>query len=333
MTTPIPPWPAGQTPYVTPDQLYSSGAGAASWPVGVQWGTIPDMSDGEATPAQQFAVLASICMQATTEVQQILNQPVHATETTEEMSAPNFRVTVQWSSGNGRIIASRWPVTQVTAVQVSPNAVWPRQWTSLPAGNFEPEYPVDGLYGASSPSSGAGGQGILFAPGYVCWPGGWPGGQVTGRNRFRVAFTYISGWPHTSLTSAAAAGAETIAVDDCTGWLLTGTNGETVGAAGIVYDAMGGGQEPVVITGTSATMGPGTLTLSSALQYSHVSGIMVSALPRTVIWAAALLAGKTALTRGATATTIQTMGGHEQSGMHALDVMAWQALSSYRRTI
>jgi hypothetical protein len=299
----------------------------------VAFGTIPDMSDGQATPPQQFAVMSMICGQATTDVQQILNQPIHATEITEELSAPNFRVTVQWSSGNGRIVASRWPVTQVTSVQVSPNAAWPRQWTSLPAGNFEPEYPVDGLYGASSPSSGAGGQGILFAPGYVCWPGGWPGGQISGRNAFRVAFTYISGWPHTSLTSAAAAGAGTIAVDDCCGWLLTGTNNETVGAAGIVYDAMGGGMEPVTITGSSASMGPGTLTLSSNLQYAHESGIMVSALPRTIIWATALLAGKAALTRGATATTIQTTGGRQQHGMHPLEAEARRMLNSFRRTI
>lgn len=333
MTTPVPPWPAGQTPYVTPDQLYSSGAGASQWPTGVSWGTIPDMSDGIATPPQQYQVLSTICMQATTEVTQILNQPAHCTQTTEELSGPNYRVTVQWSSGNGRLIAARWPVTQVTSVQVSSNSSWPRSWTSLPAGYFEPEYPVDGLYGATSPSSSAGGQGILFSPGYVCWPYGWPGGQTSGRNSFRVAVTYFAGWPHTSLTAAVTAGATTIPVDDCAGWLLTGTNDETVGAAGIIYDAMGGGQEPVVITASTADTGPGTLTLASELQYAHQTGIMVSALPRTIIWATALLAGKSALTRGATATTIQNMGGHEQSGVHPLEMQAWQALAAYRRTI
>ena len=333
MTTPIAPWPAGHTPYVTPDQLYSSGSGAASWPVGVAFGTIPDMSTGEATPPQQFAVMSNICGQATQDVQQIINQPIHATETTEELSGPNYRVTVQWSSGNGRIIASRWPVTQVTAVQVALNSVWPRQWTSLPAGNFEPEYPVDGLYGASSPSSGAGGQGILFAPGYMSWSPGWPGGQISGRFGFRVAVTYISGWPHTSLTAAADKGVDTIDVDDCCGWLLTGTNGGTIGAAGTVYDAMGGGQEPVTVTGASAASGPGTLTLASPLTYAHQSGIMVSALPQSVIWAAALLAGKAALTRGATATTIQTTGGKQQGGMHPLEAQARHLLNTFRRTI
>lgn len=324
MTLPIQPWPYGQTPYVTPDQL-------TQWPTGVQWSTLPPQAD--ATAPQRFAVQSMVCQQATHDVQQILNQPVHATETTEELTGPNFRVTVEWSSGNGRIIASRWPVTQVTAVQVSSNAVWPRQWTSLPAGNFEPEYPVDGLYGAGSPSSGAGGQGILFAPGYVTWPQGWPGGQLYGRKGFRVAFTYFAGWPHASLTAEASAGASTISVDSTCGWLLTGTNSQAIGAAGVIYDALGGGQEPVMVTGASAASGPGTLTLSSPLTYSHQPGIMVSALPQTVIWAAALLAGAAALTRGATATTIQTTGGRQQVTESGLRAEAKVMLNTFRRTI
>jgi hypothetical protein len=231
------------------------------------------------------------------------------------------------------IIASRWPVTQVTSIQVSPNSTWPRSWTSLPSGSFEPEYPVDGLYGASSPSSGAGGQGILFAPGYIGWGCGWPGGQVTGRLAWRIAFTYISGWPHTSLTATAAAGATTIDVDDVCGWVLTGTNDEIVGAAGVIYDALGGGQEGINVTAASVATGPGTLTLASPLNFTHQPLIMVSALPQTVIWATALLAGKAALARGATATTSQTMGGKQQSGMHPLEVQARQMLNAFRRTV
>lgn len=325
------PWPAGHTPYVTPDQLNQ-------WPVGVAWGTIPPASG--ATPAQQYAVQAMICMAATADAEQIVNQPLRAVETTEELQGPDYRVTVQWSSGNGRFIAARWPVTQVTGMQVSSNSTWPRQWTVLPAGTFEPEYPVDGLYGAAVPSSGAGGQAILFAPGYVNWCGGatspfgqWPGGQLSGRKGFRVSATYISGWPHTSLTAPVAAAATAVPVDDCTGWLLTGTSGETVGAAGVVYDAMGGGQEPVVCTAASAASGPGTLTFAAGLQYAHGQGIVVSAMPQSVIWATALLAGKAALTRGATATTSQTTGGRQQPGMHPLEAQARQLLATFKRTV
>lgn len=330
------PWPAGQCPYVTPDQLYAVNGTVSStaWPTGAQWGTIPFVGNGTASAAQQFSVLSMICLAASSEVDQILNQPIRAKETTEEQSGPNFRVTVQWSSGNGRFIASRWPVTQVTCVSVAPNDSWPRQFTALPAGHFEPEYPVDGLYGAGVPSSGAGGQGILFSPGYLCWGRGWPGGQVSGRNGFRVSVTYVSGWPHACLASAASAADTEIAVDDCTAWVLTGVNGGVVGAAGIIYDAMGGGMEPVAVTAASAPKGPGTLTLSQPLNFSHAAGIMVSALPQTAIWAAALLAGRIALTRGATATTIQSTGGRTVTASpDLLRKMAEKELSTFRRTV
>ena len=330
MTTPVPPWPPGYCPYVTPEQLLTG-----QWPTGVAFGTIPDTSqDTEATPPQQYAVLSMICRQASVRADQIVNMPLRSVMTTEELDGPDFRVTMQWSSGNGRFIASRWPVTQVTNVQVAWNAGFPRQWTVLPSGSYEPEFPVDGLYGASVPSAGAGGQSILFAPGYMFWGGGWPGGQISGRYKFRVSATYLSGWPHTCLTTSAAAGATTIDVDDCTGWVITGTSGATIGAAGTIYDAMGGGQEAITVTEASATSGPGTLTLASGLNYAHDSLIAVSAMPETVIWATALLAGQAALVRGATATTIQTTSGRAQStGTDPLVQEARQLLSTFRRTI
>lgn len=321
------PWPAGHTPYVTPEQL-------SQWPTGVSWNTFPPKTGStEPTPAQKYAVLSMICLQASQRADQIVDQPLRSVQTTEELSGPNYRVTVQNSSGNGRFIAARWPVTQVISMQVASSSVWPRQWTMLPAGNFEPEYPVDGLYGASVPSAGAGGQGILFAPGYVTWPSGWPGATVTGRSAFRVSATYLSGWPHACLTAAASAGDSTIAVDDCTGWLITGTSGIRIGAAGIIYDALGGGQEPVVCTAASAASGPGTLTLASDLNYDHGTGIMASAMPNTAQWATALLAGRAALIRGATATTIQTTGGKQQATPGGLEGEARSLLSTFHRTV
>ena len=175
--------------------------------------------------------------------------------TTEDLEGPNYRVTVQWASGNGRFVASRWPVTQVTNVQVAPNNTFPRSWTVLPAGSYEPEFPVDGLYGASVPSAGAGGQSIIFAPGYLGNCAGW-GSLFTPRLRYRVSATYLSGWPHTSLTAASSIGDTHLTVDDCTGWVITGTNNTPIGASGVVYDAVGGGQESFSVTAASVTSGP-----------------------------------------------------------------------------
>ncbi len=302
---------------------------------GVQWNSIPFVGGDRVSPQQQQAVIGNICLEASSMAAQIANTPIRSVLTTEEQSGPNYRLTVQWSSGVGRFIASRWPVTQVTAVQVSPNA-FPRSWTPLPAGSFEPEYPVDGLYGAAVPSASAGGQGIIFGQGYLCWPRGWPGAQISGRNQFRASLTYLSGWPHACITTAGTAGATQIAVDDCTGWVLTGTNGGTIGAAGIIYDAMtpGSGQEPFTVTGSSAMTGPGTITLSAPLNYAHGPGVAVSAVPATGIFGTALLAGRIALIRGATATTVQTTGGRKvMASPDFLYELAKKELSNFRRTV
>ena len=310
------PWPAGQCPYVTPDQL-------SQWPTGVQWGTLPPVQG--ATAAQQYAVQAMICQQATVKAEEIARQTLRSVVTTEELAGPQFRVTVQVASLNGRIICSRTPVIQALALQVCPNSVWPRVWKTVPAGYYEPEFPVQGLYGTSVASgSGEGAQSILVAPGYINWR--------LRREGWRVKVTYLAGWPHTSLASAATASAGTISVDDCTMWapLTAGTPG----AYGIVYDAMGGGQETVSCTSASVAAGPGTLTLASPLSYDHAAGIMVSAMPQTVIWAAALLAGEAALMRGATATTIQTTSGRQQGTTgSALHQQACHMLHPYRPTI
>ena len=104
-------------------------------------------------------------------------------------------MTIQVGAGNGRVILPRWPVLSITQVQVSPNA-FPRQWTTVPAGYYDVEHPVSGLYGTVAPtaSGGDGGQSILISAGYVNW--------CNGRNGVLLRVTYINGWPHTSLTSA-----------------------------------------------------------------------------------------------------------------------------------
>lgn len=331
MTTPF--WPAGQTPYVTPDQIYNT-SGTSQWPIGAQFGTLPDVSTGAPTSAQTQAVLSMICASATAEAESILGQPVRSTISTEYLEGPHFRVTVQWHSKNVRIITSRWPVIAVAGVSVSPNSVWPRSWTALPAQYFEPEFPPQGLYGTNTAIPGEGAQSIIGAPGYVTW--------ALGRQGFRVMVSYWAGWPHTSLTADVSAGASSIDVDDVTGWAVTALSGSTT--AGIVYDAIGGGQESVTVTaataanpltlpdGTVVQSGPGTLTLASALAYPHAAGIMVSSLPADAIWATALLCGAHALKRGATATTIQTIAGRQVSGERGLRETAKTLLSALRRT-
>ena len=290
------PLPAGQTPYVTADQLLNN-----QWPTGISWKTMPPGTT--ATDAQRFSAVAALCAEGAAECDAFCNMPLRCTLTTEFFHGPgdgDARVTVQSGSRLGRIVLQRLPVLMINNVQVSPNT-FPRQWTTVPDGYYDPEYPALGLYDSIAPSAGGqGGQAILIAQGYISW--------ANGRSGIAVQVQYTHGWPHSSLTAGATpveSGSQTITVDDCTGWGITTAAG--TGAAGVIYD--GGSQEAIKCTAASVTSGPGTLTLASALTYSHNTGIMVSSFPQDIIWANALFSSAAALTRGATSTTIQEAPG------------------------
>ena len=312
------PLPAGQTPYVTADQLLNG-----MWPTGISWASIPP--GRTATDDQKYAAVSGVCAEGTSECDGYCNQPLRCTATTEFFHGPGDggnRVTIQPGSGLCRVILQRLPVLAITQVQVSPN-VFPRQWTTVPDGYYTPEYPALGLYDSIAPSAGGqGGQAILIAQGYV----------PPVRYGTAIQVSYTHGWPHGSLTAGADADATEITVDDCTGWGITTAAG--TGAAGVIYDGASGTQEAVKCTASSVTAGPGTLTLASPLLNDHGTGVMVSSFPQDIIWASALFASAAALTRGATSTTIQEAPGRG-AGMSTA-TLAGEAelkLKPYRRTI
>lgn len=321
MSTPSPGITGPLTPYVVP------GDALTGWPVGVDYDTIPMGST--VTQGQKTAALYNMCESATQQVYEYCNQPLHATLSTEEQSGPDYYLTVQVGSGMGRMVLQRWPVTQILAVNVAASAGFPTQWTPVPAGYWRIERPVQGVYGTNAPSgAGEGGQAVLIAPSYVNW--------LNGRNGLRVQVQTIHGWPHTSLTANAAAGAGTISVDDVTGWgPPPSTSGalSSTGAIGVAYD--GASQEALTCTSASTTAGPGNLVLSSPLKYAHNAGVMVSALPANAIWASALFTGADALTRGATTTTVRSLPGHAggASGADELRIDAEMKLRPYRVTV
>lgn len=321
MTTPLPVGPG--TPYITPQLLTQA-------PTGISWASIP--SGSGVTPGQRLAAQADICAQATAQADEMCFQPLRATIDTEQYSGPDFRMTVQSQTGNVRMILARWPILTVLSIEISPNS-FPRQWTSLAAGQWDIEHPVIGVYGSVAPSAsgGDGGQSIIFAPS-VSWS--------LGRDGFVVRITYVNGWPHAGITAPASEGDTVLLVDDCTGWALTSEMTGATGAVGTVFDS--GAQETVQATATSVTSGPGTVTLAQPLSYPHDPGVIVSALPASVQWGVILLAAQQALTRGATATTVQSVPGTGSTtgtgggaGLNSRDLLgqAKRILAPFRRTI
>jgi hypothetical protein len=302
------------------------------------WTSIPIGDD--TTPAENWAEWWNMAGRATSRVDGYVNQVLRATIDTELMHGPDYRVTVGPAGGgqyptpywggspaqNARLIMSRWPILSVTAVQTCPNNLWPRQWTSLPAGYAEPELPPLGVYGGISPGGSAeGSQAILVGGGYINW--------CYGRNGWAVQVTYINGYPHCSLTSAVEAGATSLPVNDTTGWGIENYYGTFTGATGRIVDS--GNQESVHVTATSVTAGPGNLTVS-AITYPHPAGTVVTTIPSSIEQACILFCVAEALTRGATTTTIHDIGGHaQQTGgdIAGLVEQAEMLCQPFRRTI
>ena len=84
-------YPAGQTPYCTPNELVSA-------PTGISWSTIPPIRvDAGADVAEQVNILG----RATAQCDGYVNQVLRATLDTEQISGPDFRVTVMTGSGTG----------------------------------------------------------------------------------------------------------------------------------------------------------------------------------------------------------------------------------------
>ena len=317
MTTPV--YPAGETPYCTIPELLAA-------PTGVAWSTIP--SGSGVVPAQRTAEQLNILGRSTARADGYCNQVLRATLDYEQVAGPDFRLTVQNGTGNGRLILSRWPILSIVSVEVSANAVFPRQWSSIPAGQWDIEVPSLPIYSSVAPSAAIdGGQAIVIPPGWVNW--------ALGRHGWLVRVQYVNGWPHTSLTSAVEAGTTTLPVDDCTGWAITSEWGNT-GAAGTVYDS--GYQETVQCTAASVTSGPGNLTIASPLNFAHSAGTMVTSLPQQVIEAVILFSAAEALQRGATSTTVHSIPGGPGGGGSMGTITEYVAagerlLAPLRRTI
>lgn len=297
-----------------------------SAPTGAPWNDIPLP---QATNAQQLAEQNNICWRATSMMDAICNQPLRATLDIEQIAGPDYRMTVD-ASGVARAMTSRWPVLQVLGARVSPRACIPRQWSVVPASAVVPEEPPMTAYGTSvEGASGAGGQAVLVAPGYVSW--------FAGRNGYILELSYFNGWPHGGIANAVTAGANQVPVDDVSAF---------TGAQCFVYD--GASTEVITVQSVAATtpttlangtvvqVGPGSLNLSGTLAFGHAAGVVVSAMPQDISWAGILLATAQVLESGSTSITVQNISSSEASaekGSEALKVEAEVLLAPYKRVI
>lgn len=324
MTSPQLPVGPG-TPYITPAVLRSA-------PTGIDWTTIPNRL---ADPRAQQSEQANICVRATSLINGVVGQVLKATLDTEYFSGPDYRVTITQSTGNLRVLCSRWPILQVVAAAVTPDT-FPRNWVTIPASQMDIEKPPIGLFGAAQAADVPDGdQAIIIGSGYMYW--------YPGRNAYRLWVQYVNGWPHTSLTQAASAGDTVLQVDDITGWgpSIYDPVNSTSGATGIMYDGIY--QEVAICAAATAAdstlAGPGTLTLNTPLIYDHNPGVLFTTMPRSVMNATIDMASSLALERGASATTVQSVSGGGGTagggplGVKELRDLAKDAVLTYARVI
>ncbi len=253
------------------------------------------------------------------------NQILRSTTQTETLRGPGGYRVNNHQNGTTRLLLSQWPVTSVTAVQVAPASVLPYRFTPVTQGAWSVERPPMLVTSSSvAADSGTGGQAVIIGPGFV----------GNGHGSWVIETTYTAGWPHAGITKAADVGDGILNVDDCTGWapVMAGSPGAT----GVIQDTVGGNQEAVTCLASSVPTGPGVLTLATGLTYAHPPGVLVSCLPGQVQWGAALYAASQALTRGSTATVIQTVRGGSQrtvGGGMALKQQGDEMLCPFKRVV
>lgn len=323
------------TSYVTPSVIMDA-------PTGVGWQSIP--TPQASLPAQE-AEAQNICWRATSVVDTFCNQVLRATVANEQLTGPGApRFGTMPGTDQFMLVMRQWPISEILAVQYAINRP-PLSWNTVASDRYLINHPLVGEYTDTASATAPDGGWSIQLDSCAVFPPGTPTGGTYGparswrrRNGLRLLVSYTNGWPHTSLTADAAAGATTLEVDDVTGW---------VGASGFCYD--GASTEQVSVTAVSANSplplpngvgtaqtGSGALTLSSPLSFAHSAGTLVSALPANVMQATILIATSQVLDSGIESISAQTLSGSTSLGGKGVADLAAQIkdlLAPYRRVI
>lgn len=125
--------------------------------------------------------------------------------------------------------------------------------------------------------------------GFVSSAGPLQFGTVRPGRSIYCQYSYIAGWPHTTLLGGVSVGATSVSVVDATGVMP--------GQSMTIYD---GAQTEQVTVSSSYTTGT-TLPLASGTVFAHPSGVTATALPDDIRQATILLTSTLVQTRGAVA--------------------------------
>jgi hypothetical protein len=194
-----------------------------------------------------------------------------------------------WSSRDGtlRVHPRYWPILEIDAFSyITPGGGFANSASVTPAGNIwiEPQEFIVSFGGSTSFGSSGG-----F--------GGFGSAGVIPCTQYACTWSYVNGYPVSTLTASVAAGATSITPYSVVG-IYPGTTLT-------LYDLP---NDELIQVASSYTPGATTVPLVGTTAYAHASGVMVTNLPPAVKQAAILATTALIKQRGSGALLVDDMG-------------------------
>jgi hypothetical protein len=253
----------------------------------------------------QDAELGRVILRASSFMNEYLNQDLAAQSYTETQ---RVRMT-----GNGYIALHPFnnPIISLSSFQYGTD---PNNLVTLPDCSvawFEPQEIIIPLSQIATTYSSAGPLSFGYTAG--------------ARAQTFVKYDYVAGYANTTLSAQATAGATSMTV----------VSGAGIQAGAVLRINDGANQESVTVASTY-TYGSTTVPLTSALAYTHASGVAVGNLPNVIKEAAILVTtafikarGDNSLTMAITTQPSKNISGAERYGSEI--ALALDMISKYRR--
>lgn len=239
----------------------------------------------------QDAVLATLISRASSWADEICNQILAATVDIEEQDSVRFK-----RNGTLYIHTDNWPVLEVRDFQ----------YATLPSQFVEQT-------DLSNVAVLRHGFRVLSFGGMTSSLGPLQLGMSASPNApLLVRYTYVNGYPNTTLVGAANAGDTTVTVADSTGIYggpaaRSATSTTPPATVLTIFDS------PNTERVSVASVSGNTLTLNAGLAHAHTAGVSVSALPPTVKQAVVLLTTALIKERGTEALVMDEIHGAPHS--------------------
>lgn len=239
-----------------------------------------------ATQAMTYDELTALAQRASAIADVFCEQVLGATLDSEEHWTSDGLAGID-NDGNLWVQTEHWPVQQVLSLQYGLPQMGGTLWTAAAVADV-----------------------LIAGQARLVYPAGLP--QRGWGQHLRVQYTYVNGWPYSTLTAAVAAGATTLSLADATG-IQAGQR--------LAIADLGSSETVIVASSWAPVQGAASVPLASGTLFAHTPmlrpppagqqpyDISVSALPPDVKEAVLLIAKALLDVRGGSALVMGRTGG------------------------